>query len=98
MRKTFIIIVAIAAILAPGCRVEKTGEDTYQVETPTPEAREAAQDASTAVSTAAAEIKEEAKEAAAATETAVREGVRKTGKAMEKTGKEMQKKSKPGDQ
>jgi hypothetical protein len=98
MRRTFIIIVAMAAIVVPGCRVEKTGEDTYQVQTPTPEAREAAQDASTAMSTATAELKEEAKDAAAATETAVREGVRQTGTALEKAGKEMQKKSKPGDQ
>ena len=98
MKQTLMLIALAAIVLMPGCRVEKTGEDTYQVETPTPEAREAAQETSTAVSTAATEIKEETKDAAAATETAVREGVRQTGTALEKAGKEMQKKSKPGDQ
>ena len=40
-----ISIITAALILTAACKVEKTGQDTYKVETPTPEAKAAAQKA-----------------------------------------------------
>lgn len=98
MKKVFMLFVMALALAAFGCDVEQTGEDTYEVETPTDEAEAAAD-----------EVGEEFGEAAQATETAlenageeIQEGTREagqeTGAALEEAGEEMQEHSQPGDQ
>jgi hypothetical protein len=84
-------IVLTALLMSVGCQVEKTGEDTYQVEAPTDTAE-------TAFETATAETATALETAGEATETALREGARETGTAIEEAGKEIQEHSKPGDQ
>jgi hypothetical protein len=98
--KRLMVAAAIVVLAIPfvACRVEKTGEDTYQVETPTPEAERAAQQAGEQAREAGQEIKEGAQEAGQAVKEGARDATRETGKAMEKAGKEMQEKAKPGDQ
>jgi hypothetical protein len=87
--KKFILMLAIVILVIPAaaCRVEKTGEDTYQVEAPTPEAERAAEQAKEATREAGQDIKEGARDAAKA-----------TGTALEEAGKEIQEHAKPGDQ
>lgn len=110
MRKNSILVIG-ALILMPlaACKVEKTGEDTYQVQSPTPEAkaagreaaadaREATQEISADAREAGREIKADAKEVGKDVAAGAREATRETGKAVEKAGKKMQKHSKPGDQ
>lgn len=99
MKKT-LIAVAITLLALPfvACRVEKTGEDTYQVEAPTPEAEAAAERAAEETREAGQAIKEGAQEAGAAAVEGTRKAGQKVGEALEEAGKEMQEHSKPGDQ
>ena len=90
--KSWIAVALVGlALFATGCKVEKTGEDTYRVEAPTDTAEEAAADATAETATAL-------DAAAENTETALREGARQTGTALEEAGQEVQEHSKPGDQ
>jgi len=50
-------------VLALGCKVEKTGQDTYKVIAPTPRAKAAARKASQQTSTAVQKLGDELKEA-----------------------------------
>ncbi len=98
--KKLILLIAIVILVIPAaaCRVEKTGEDTYQVETPTPEAEAAAQRAKEGAQEAGQDIKEGAQEAGRDIKEGARDATRATGTAMEEAGKEMQEHAKPGDQ
>lgn len=109
MRKNWMVVGALILLPLGACKVEKTGEDTYKVEAPTPEAKAAGQEAAADVREAGREIKADAKEAgqeikADAKEAGkdiqagTREAIRETGKAVEKAGKKMQEKAKPDDQ
>lgn len=99
MRKNWMILTAALILLPLGaCKVEKTGEDTYKVEAPTPEAKAAGQEAAADAREAGQEIKADAKEAGKDVAAGAREATRETGKAVEKAGKKMQEKAKPGDQ
>ncbi|MDQ6799801.1 MAG: hypothetical protein M3041_03085 [Acidobacteriota bacterium] len=69
-----ITIVALT-ILALACKVEKTGQDTYKVVTPTPEAKAAAEKAKEQAKVVGQEIKQGAADAAV-----------KVGGAMQKAG------------
>jgi hypothetical protein len=79
MKHAFILILALAAF---GCKVEKTGEDTYKVVTPTPEAKAAAEKAKEQAKVVGQEVKEGAARAAEA-----------TGTALQKVGREAQQKT-----
>lgn len=83
------ILIAAAFLIFPlaACDVEKTGEDTYQVEAPTDEAEAAADRAA-----------EETREAGQAIEEGARDAGEATGTALEEAGEEIQEHSKPGDQ
>ncbi|HEX7151744.1 MAG TPA: hypothetical protein VF618_09675 [Thermoanaerobaculia bacterium] len=92
MKRLLIALWTVALLSA--CEVKKTGEDTYKVETPevnTKEAEADARDAAQATKTAAQELGKDAKEAG-------RDAAQATGTALEKAGKKMQEHSKPGDQ
>lgn len=69
--KKFSMLVLVLALAA--CKVEKTGEDTYKVTTPTPEAKAAAEKAKENAKVVGAEVKENAGKAAEATGTALQE-------------------------
>src|SRR5438094_5901674 len=69
------ITVATLMILALACKVEKTGQDTYKVVAPTPEAKSAAEKAKDQAKVLGEKAKQEAAEAAV-----------KVGSAMKKTG------------
>lgn len=79
MRK--IAIVALTLALA-ACKVEKTGNDTYKVTAPTPEAKEAGQ-----------KMKEEAKELGAAAKEKAAEAAQSTGTFLQKAGENAQSKT-----
>jgi hypothetical protein len=79
MRK--IATVALALALA-ACKVEKTGNDTYKVTAPTPEAKEAGQ-----------KVKEEAKELGAAAKEKAAEAAQSTGTFLQKAGENAQSKT-----
>jgi hypothetical protein len=98
--KKFVLFMAMILVAIPftACRVEKTGDDTYQVEVPTPEAERAAQQAGAKAREVGQEIKEEAKELGGKVREGTREAGQKTGTAVEEAGKEMREHSKPGDQ
>lgn len=109
MRKNWIVAGALILLPLAACKVEKTGEDTYKVEAPTPEAKAAGQEAaadareagreiSADAKEAGREIKADAKEVGKDVQAGAREATRKTGVAVEKAGKKMQKHAKPGDQ
>ncbi|HVR42897.1 MAG TPA: hypothetical protein VMS56_05570 [Thermoanaerobaculia bacterium] len=99
MKRTTMFLGALLLIVPlAGCEVEKTGEDTYQVEAPTDEAERTADSAAERTREAGRELAEEAREAGQAIEQGARDAAHKTGTALEKAGKEMQKHSKPGDQ
>jgi len=109
MRKNWIVAGALILLPLGACKVEKTGEDTYKVEAPTPEAKAAGQEAAADAREAGREIKADAKEAAKDIEAGAkeagkdieagaREATRETGKAVEKAGKKMQEKAKPDGQ
>jgi hypothetical protein len=79
MKKALILHLALAAF---GCKVEKTGQDTYKVVTPTPEAKAAAEKAKEQAKVVGQEVKENAAKAAEA-----------TGTALQKAGREAQEKT-----
>jgi len=54
------MIVALALVLA-ACKVEKQGQDTYKVETPTPEAKAAGEKAKENAKVLGQEVKQETK-------------------------------------
>lgn len=102
MRGTFAVLV-LATLVVPGCNIERTGEDRYQVETPTPEAEDAAERVEEGARRLGDEIAEGAEavaesEAAQELEAGVRAAGQKAGEGLEKAGKELQEHSKPGDQ
>lgn len=91
--KNSLIIAACAASLL-ACSVEKTGEDTYQVQTPDAqevqaETREAAQQTETALENAGQEIREGAR-AVANSEAAqdAKEGAKELGREAAAAGRE----------
>ena len=69
------ITVVALTILALACKVEKTGQDTYKVVAPTPEAKAAAEKAKDQAKVLGEKAKQEAAEAAV-----------KVGGAMQKAG------------
>ncbi|HKO58790.1 MAG TPA: hypothetical protein VJ276_23185 [Thermoanaerobaculia bacterium] len=75
-------LILILALVAFGCKVEKTGEDTYKVVTPTPEAKAAAEKAKEQAKVVGKEVKEGAAKAAEA-----------TGTALQKAGREVREKT-----
>ena len=109
MRKQWLVVGVLILLPLGACKVEKTGDDTYQVQAPTPEAkaagqeaaadaREAGQEIKADAKEAGQEIKAETKEAARDVQAGTREATRETGKAVEKAGKKIQHHAKPGDQ
>ena len=98
----WIIPAAIASLaMATACKVEKTGQDTYSVQAPTPEAKAAAEKASVKTQEAGREINESAQKAADALKPQLQEAgkklkqgaqtaAEKTGEAMQQAGKSMQ--------
>ena len=62
---------AAIAALAIACRVQKTGENTYRVIAPTPQAKQAGEKAKVEAKQAAEKLKVEARKAAEKTETAL---------------------------
>ena len=100
MKRKALTLIAALALMIPfaACDVEKTGEDTYQVEAPTDEAEAAAANAEENLEAAGAEAAEEARQAGDAIEEGARDAAHATGTALEKAGKEAQQHSKPGDQ
>lgn len=66
-----IAILAAITALAISCRVQKTGENTYKVVVPTPQARRAAEKARIEAKKAAEKIKRDAAIAAQKTRTAL---------------------------
>jgi len=103
-RVNLLLVVAVATFFAGACKVEKTGENEYKVETPSKEdVREAGTDVKEGAqavkdSEAVKDIKEGTKEAAADVKEAGRDAASATGRAMEKAGKKIQEKAKPGYQ
>jgi hypothetical protein len=103
MRRAFII--SLALVLA-GCKVQKTGENTYKVISPTPEAKAAGQklkeDAKKlgqdlrktaheiGQTEAAAKIRAGAHEAAQGIKEGAGEAAQATGKKLQKKGRDMQ--------
>ncbi|HEV7922085.1 MAG TPA: hypothetical protein VGR02_14960 [Thermoanaerobaculia bacterium] len=79
MKKSLILA---AALLACSCRVEKTGEDTYKVVTPTPEAKAAAEKAREQAKVVGEQVRQSAGRAAVATGTALQKAGRQ---AQDKT-------------
>lgn len=98
MRKNWMVVGALILLPLGACKVEKTAEDTYQVQAPTPEAKAAGEEAAADAREAAREIKADAKEAGKDIQAGAREATRETGKAVEKAGKKMQEKAKPDNQ
>ena len=110
MRRAFIITLAL--VLA-GCKVQRTGEDTYKVVTPTPEAKAAGQkikeDAKKlgqdlkktaheiGQTEAAAKIRAGAHEAAEGIKEGAGEAAQATGKTLQKKGREIQNSTKRDD-
>jgi hypothetical protein len=76
------LVLAAIVIAALACKVQKTGQDTYKVVAPTPEAKAAAKKAQEKAKVVGAELKEEAGKAAKA-----------TGTALENAGKKVQEKT-----
>lgn len=73
------MVVAAIAALAISCKVQKTGENTYRVVAPTPEAKSAADRAKVQAKEAGQKLKEEARVAA-----------RKTGRALQHAGHQLE--------
>lgn len=104
----FVILFALTA-----CRVEKTTDEGYKVET-APEVEEAARSVGEkaegvaktvkeeaeefAQSPAGQKVKEGAKQVGEGLETAAREAAAATGRGLEKAGKKIQEHAKPDDQ
>ncbi|HUP65905.1 MAG TPA: hypothetical protein VM557_11575 [Thermoanaerobaculia bacterium] len=99
MKRKALTLIAALALMLPiaACDVEKTGDDTYQVEVPTDEAEAAAARTEENLEAAGAEVAEEAREAGDAIEEGARDAAHATGTALEKAGKEVQEHSKPND-
>jgi hypothetical protein len=72
------ITVVALIILALGCKVEKTGKDTYKVVAPTPEAKAAAKRAEEQAKVVGQQVKQGAADAAV-----------KVGGAMQKAGEKV---------
>ena len=79
-----IAMLAAIAALAVSCKVQKTGENTYKVVAPTPQAKAAAEKAKVEAKEAAEKLKKEASIAA-----------QKTGTALQHAGKQIEKHTKP---
>jgi hypothetical protein len=60
--KLSMTVALLALVLVAGCKVEKAGDDTYKVTTPTPEAKADAQKAKDDASRAGAEVKSDARD------------------------------------
>ncbi len=101
--------ITVVLILAAGCNVKKTGEDTYQVNVDTKPVKDAAteikEEAGPALERAREgavelghDIKEGAQEARDKAAPVLRDAARKTGEAIERGGQEIKEHSKPGDQ
>ena len=88
------VAIALLAMSAISCDVDRTGENSVEISTDTAATAEAARQTETAADRAG----EAVQDAAQATETAAREGARQTGTALEEAGKEIQQHSKPGNQ
>jgi hypothetical protein len=94
-----IVIVALT-VLALACQVEKTGQDTYKVTAPTPEAKAAAEKAKDQAKVIGNEAKEqaktigqEAKQGAADAAVTVGGALQKAGEKTKAEGKELKKKA-----
>ncbi|MGA7616205.1 MAG: hypothetical protein WBX15_13605 [Thermoanaerobaculia bacterium] len=100
MKKVMAILGASAWLLVSlaGCRVEKTGEDTYSVTAPTETAKDAMHNTETAARQLGEETSTALDQAGRSLEKAGRNAAQKTGTALEKGGKELQKHARPGDQ
>jgi hypothetical protein len=106
------IIMTLALVLA-GCRVQKTGKDTYKVVTPTPEAKAAGQKITEDAkklgqnlkktaheigqTEAAAKIRAGAREAAQGIKEGAGEAAQATGAKLQKKGREIQNSTKTGN-
>ena len=76
--RRMVMFAAIAA-LAISCKVQKTGENTYKVVAPTPQAK-----------TAAERAKVQAREAGEKHKQETRVAAQKTGRALEHAGRQLQ--------
>ena len=101
MFKKLIVPAAAAMLLTAACKVEKTGNDTYSVQTPTPEARAAAEKATAetqeagrkinaSAQKAADELKPQLQEAGKELKAGARTAAEKTGEVMQKAGKSLE--------
>ncbi len=72
------IMIAALTIFALACKVEKTGQDTYKVVAPTPEAKAAAKKAEEQAKIAAEKAKQGAAEAAVKVGDAMKQAGEKT--------------------
>ena len=78
-----LMIIAAIAALAISCKVQKTGENTYRVVAPTPEAKSDADRAKVQAREAGEKLKEEAKVAG-----------QKAGRALQHAGHQLEEHSK----